>query len=64
MAVAYTSLVAISLTSFQSYLPWSLDPERYLYPWYLEGVVDKGSGQIDREGLHKRIQEYRKHTNL
>lgn len=64
MAVAYTSLVAISLTSFQSYLPWSLDPERYIYPWYLEGVVDKGSGQIDREGLHKRIQEYRKHTNL
>lgn len=64
MAVAYTSLVAISLTSFRSYLPWGLDPENYVYPWYLEGLVDKKSGEVNREELHKRIQEYRKHTNL
>jgi SpoVK/Ycf46/Vps4 family AAA+-type ATPase len=64
MAVAYTSLVAISLTSFQSFLPWSLDPENYIYPWYLEGIVDKKTGEIDREKLHKQIQEYRKYTNL
>lgn len=64
MAVAYTSLVAISLTSFQSYLPWSLAPENYVYPWYLEGIVDKASGQVNREELYKRMNEYRKHTNL
>ena len=64
MAVAYTSLVAISLTSFYSFLPWSLDSENYIYPWYLEGIVDKKTGEIDRDKLHKQIQEYRKHTNL
>lgn len=64
MAVAYTSLTAISLTSFHSYLPWSLDPENYIYPWYLEGAVDRKTGVINREELHKRIQEYRRHTNL
>ncbi len=64
MAVAYTSLVAISLTSFRSYLPWSLEPENYVYPWYLDGVIDKKSGETNREELHKRIEEYRKHTNL
>ena len=64
MAVAYTSLVAISLTSFYSFLPWSLDPENYIYPWYLEGIVNKKTGEIDREKLHKQIQEYRKYTNL
>lgn len=64
MAVAYTSLVAISLTSFLSYLPWSLAPETYVYPWYLEGIVDKASGQVNREELYKRINEYRKQTNL
>lgn len=64
MALAYTSLVAVSLTSFLSYLPWSLDPKKYVYPWYLEGLVDKNSGEINRDELHKRIEEYRKHTNL
>jgi hypothetical protein len=64
MAIAYSSLVAIGLTSFHSYLPWSLDPQNYLFPWYLEGVVDKKSGTINRDELHKRIKEYRKHTNL
>ncbi|MCG3157896.1 MAG: ATP-dependent zinc metalloprotease FtsH [bacterium] len=64
MAVAYTSLIAISLASFQSYLPWSLDPEHYVYPAYLEGIVDKKTGVLDRKELQKRIHEYRKFTNL
>jgi hypothetical protein len=64
MAVAYSSLVAISLTSFQSYLPWSLDAKGYIYPWYLDGIVDKETGELDRGELHKRIHDYRKETNL
>lgn len=64
MAVAYTSLSAVSLTSFYSYLPWSIDPENYIYPWYLEGVVDKKSGNINQEELYKRIEDYRKQANL
>lgn len=64
MAVAYCSLVSISLTSFRSYLPWSLNPEKYVYPWYLEGIVDKKTGELDRDLLRKRIEEYRRDTNL
>lgn len=64
MAVAYSSLVAVSLTSFRSYLPWSLDPKNYIYPWYLEGVVEKETGELDREELRKRIHTYRKEANL
>ena len=64
MAVAYSSLVSISLTSFRSYFPWSLDPANYAFPWYLEGLVDKGTGEIDRQELQKRIQEYRKWTTF
>lgn len=64
MTVAYTSLVAISLTSFQSLLPWSIDPKNYVYPWYLEGIVDKNSGEIDRDQIRKKIEEYRRYANL
>ena len=63
-AVAYTSLVAILLTSFQSLLPWSQDPEAYVYPWYLKGIVNPKDGSLDREKLQMRIAEYRKRTNL
>lgn len=64
MAAAYSSLVAISLTSFRSYLPWSLDPKSYIYPWYLDGIVEKETGELDREALRKRILTYRKEANL
>lgn len=64
MAVAYSSLVALSLTSFRSYLPWSLDPKGYIYPWYLDGIVDKETGELDRKALHARIHDYRKDANL
>jgi len=64
MAVAYTSLVALSLTSFYSYLPWSLDPEHYIYPWYLDDIVEKKTGIIDRDKLQAKLQEYRRYTNL
>lgn len=64
MAVAYTSCTAISMTSFTTYLPWSLNPESYLYPWYLEDIVDRQTGELDREALRKRISEYRKYVNI
>lgn len=64
MAVAYSSLVAVSLTSFRSYLPWSLDPKSYIYPWYLDGIVEKETGELDREKLRQQIQTYRKEANL
>jgi len=64
MSVAYCSLTAVALASFRSDLPWSTDPKNYAYPWYLVDLVDKESGDIDREKLHKRIEEYRKYSNL
>jgi AAA+ superfamily predicted ATPase len=63
-AVAYCSLVSIALTSFHAYLPWNLNPENYIYPWYLEGLVDKKTGQLDRAALYQRIEETRKYVNL
>ncbi len=64
IAVAYSSLVALSLTSFQSYLPWSFDPENYIYPWYLEGVVEKKTGVLNAEELRRKIDEYRKQAGF
>jgi hypothetical protein len=63
MAVAHASLIAISMTSYYRYLPWSADPKGYVHPWYLDGVVDKSSGVLDRDALGRRIQECSKHVN-
>ena len=35
-----------------------------IFPWYLEGVVDGKTGLINHEELYKRMEQYRKHTNL
>lgn len=63
-AVAYTSLTAISLTSFRSYLPWADDPKNYKYPWYLKGIVDPETGDIDRDALHDAIKKYQPEARL
>ena len=58
-AVTYISLTSISVTSFQSYLPWHEAPDSYEYPSYLDGVVDKKTGAINRLELSRRIHEYK-----
>ncbi|KAA3662558.1 MAG: AAA family ATPase [Calditrichaeota bacterium] len=63
-AIAYTSLSAIALTSFYSLLPWSGDPERYSFPWYLADIVDKKNGKLDRQLLQRKLREYHQQANL
>lgn len=59
-AVAYSSLMAINLTSFKTYLPWARcgDLSRFPFPWYLQEII-KENGEPDRQALNKRLQEYR-----
>lgn len=63
-AVAYASLNALALTSFKKYLPWSSSPGTYTYPWYVTGIVDEKTGELNREKLAKRINEYRQYVHF
>ncbi|MCA9735446.1 MAG: ATP-binding protein [Deferribacteres bacterium] len=63
-AIAYTSLSAIALTSFYSLLPWSDDPENYSYPWYMENIVDRKTGNLDRQLLQQKIREFHRQANI
>jgi len=63
MSVGYTTMASIYLTTFVNYFPWYLDPKNYLYPSYLEDIVDKKSGEIDKIVLKKRMEEYKNQVN-
>lgn len=57
VSVAYSSLSAIRLTAFEDYFPWYQN-SAYAIPWYLEGILDQSTGQIDENKLDQRIQEF------
>ncbi len=61
---AFSSLSAIKLTAFEDYFPWSDTVATYNYPWYLDGIVNKGTGEIDELQLSKKIQEFAKHSRF
>ena len=61
---AFSSLSAINLTAFDDYFPWANDIAGYNYPWYLEGIVDTESGDINELELAKKIQEFSKHSRF
>jgi AAA+ superfamily predicted ATPase len=55
---AFSSLSAINLTAFDEYLPWANNPQSYTYPWYLESIVEKRTGQINEMEFTKRLNEF------
>jgi hypothetical protein len=59
IAIAYSSLVSIAGTSFSSFWPWSLYPEHYIYSWYLEGLVDRRTGELNNNALQNRLKDCR-----
>jgi len=61
--VAFTSLSAIALTSWQSVLPWSHTPKDYKYPWYLQDLVHRETGEVDKQKLKTKLEEYRRYLN-
>ncbi|MFW9872470.1 MAG: ATP-binding protein [Candidatus Thorarchaeota archaeon] len=62
MTTAYTSLTALSIVTQAEYFPWSQNPESYKYQWYLEDLIDKSNGMLNREMLEKKIKEYGRHV--
>ena len=60
----YADLWAIHSCSLRSFLPWSDDPQSYPFPDHLDGIVDRTTGEIDRESLSRRIQEFEPHANV
>lgn len=57
ISFAYSSLSAVQMTSFSSYLPWADAPANYPYPWYLKDVVHAETGMVDEAALQRRINE-------
>jgi hypothetical protein len=60
----YSDLWAIKACSSLSFLPWSEDPTNYDYPKYLDGVIDKSSGEPILGELEKSLELLRPHANV
>ena len=58
ISTAYSSLSAIKLTAFSDYFPWIKSPKTFSYPWYLEDIVDKNTGEINELELNKKLDEF------
>jgi hypothetical protein len=78
LSAAFAELTAIRACSSSYLLPWTrdvinpttghitgveMDPA-YSLPSYLDGVVDRATGDVDSTELEKRIQEMRPHANV
>jgi len=62
ITTAYTTLTALSIVTQAEFFPWSQSPAAYEYQWYLDDIVDKTNGQLNRELLEQKITEYGKHV--
>ena len=62
-AAVYADLWAIKTCTLRSFLPWTNQPD-YPFPPYLDGVVNKETGEIDRQEIDKRIRELKPHANV
>lgn len=62
ITTAYTTLTSLSIVTQAEYFPWSQDPMNYKYQWYLEDLVEKSTGKMNRELLEKKTKEYEKHV--
>jgi len=57
-------LCAIRACSLRSFLPWAGAPSSYPYPEHLEELVDRSTGDVDREALERRIHELAPYGNV
>jgi hypothetical protein len=64
VSCAYSSLSAIKLTGYNEYFPWANDPQHFSYPWYLNGIVDMNTGQINEMELTKKMNEFSKNSKF
>jgi len=55
-SAVYADLWAIKLTTSKAFLPWSGGGD-FKCPSYLVGIVDPGSGEVDRDALERRLAE-------
>lgn len=62
ITTAYTTLTSLSIVTQAEYFPWSQDSMNYKYQWYLEDLVEKTTGKLNRELLEKKTKEYEKHV--
>jgi AAA+ superfamily predicted ATPase len=62
ITTAYTTLTSLSIVTQAEYFPWSQDPMNYKYQWYLEDLVEKATGKLNRDLLEKKTKEYEKHV--
>ena len=53
----YADLTAVAYTKYLGFLPWAADPSAYEFPAHLRDVVDRGTGEVDRTALNRRIAE-------
>ena len=58
---ALAALTAITYTTFASLIPRYEEGEQ---PWWIEGIQDTKTGQIDVERLHERIEKLRTQINF
>jgi hypothetical protein len=63
-SIIHCELAAIQACPLDSFLPWADDPMRYDWPDYLEGIVDKRTGKVDRGTLSKRCAELAEVSNV
>lgn len=60
----YADLFAISVCSDLAMLPWHDRASSYPFPEYLRAIVSERDGDIDRDRLHRRIQELEPQVNV
>jgi ATPase family associated with various cellular activities (AAA) len=60
----YSDLLAISVCTSKRFFPWADCLATYPFPPHLEGLIDRQTGDIDRDELQKRIAQLKPHANL
>lgn len=57
-------LCAIRACTLRSFLPWSPAPESFPYPDHLAAIVDRSTGDVDREALEEMIHALAPYGNV
>ena len=63
-SIIHCELAAIQACPLDSFLPWADDPTGYDWPDYLEGIVNKRTGTVDRGALSRRCAELSEVSNV
>jgi hypothetical protein len=63
-SIIHCELAAIQACPLDCFFPWAEDPTAYDFPYYMEGIVDRQTGVIDRMELAKKCAEYAAVSNV